>query len=199
MTRRVHDSINGERPEPPNAMRAFGDYLALGASRSLTKLWAQYRARSATDAPPTRRLDTLKTWSAAFKWQERISALEAEAQHARRQEYLRQAEQQAASNARLLQHVGAGALAVCALMLRRMVDQETGQLLGEVAARDLPRLALAGSELVQLATSHATMIINSSEASHLETVLRLADEDTRRAILLGMRAVHEWEERHRRG
>lgn len=62
--------------ESDNAFRAFADYVAMGAGRSLTALLELYARRSQSDSEarpiPTRRIATLKGWSARFQWQARI-------------------------------------------------------------------------------------------------------------------------------
>lgn len=64
--------------ESNKAKQAFEDYFQFGPGRSLEKLLGQYRARSAPGARPTLRLQTLKAWSSAFNWQQRIADREAE-------------------------------------------------------------------------------------------------------------------------
>ncbi len=62
--------------ESPDAALAFQDYVGLGPSRSLTMLHEAYlkRAQTASDSGvPTRRIATLKLWSARFNWQERLA------------------------------------------------------------------------------------------------------------------------------
>jgi hypothetical protein len=62
--------------ETPRATTAFGDYLAMPAGeRSLERLVRRYQ--TATEAPPTKRLETLKGWSVAHGWQARIAGLAA--------------------------------------------------------------------------------------------------------------------------
>jgi hypothetical protein len=55
--------------ESPKALRAYEDYLGLGADRSLTVLLARYQT---AEDPPTRSLGMLKKWSANFDWPSRI-------------------------------------------------------------------------------------------------------------------------------
>lgn len=59
--------------ETPRARAAFTDYVSLGDGRSLERLLERYQSVSGTW--PTRRLNTLKQWSAAHNWQVRIAAL----------------------------------------------------------------------------------------------------------------------------
>ena len=59
--------------ETPRAKQAFNDYVALGADRSLEKLLAVYE--TATKAPPTRRIESLKAWSRTFGWQARLAEI----------------------------------------------------------------------------------------------------------------------------
>ena len=101
MTRRVHN-VTQPPKESAKAWAAWLDYRAMPpGERSLANLIARYRSRSAAEEPPpTRRVDTLKTWSAVHNWQARLALWEAELERARRQETLRQTEAQAAENAR---------------------------------------------------------------------------------------------------
>lgn len=62
--------------EKPEAARAFEDYYAMGEGRSLSALAARYR--SVTEPCPTKRLPTLKEWSARFGWQQRVKDRDAE-------------------------------------------------------------------------------------------------------------------------
>lgn len=55
--------------ETKRALLACNDYLRMGPGRSLAKLLNHYQAGSET--PPSKRLNTLKGWSAAFDWQAR--------------------------------------------------------------------------------------------------------------------------------
>lgn len=58
--------------ESNKAILACNDYLRMGIGRSLAKLAERYQ--SATEAIPTRRIMTLKTWSVDFDWQQRAEA-----------------------------------------------------------------------------------------------------------------------------
>ena len=58
------------KTESADAAQAFADYVALGKGRTLESLQKRYKAD--TRPVPTRRLSTLKVWSSAFKWQDRI-------------------------------------------------------------------------------------------------------------------------------
>lgn len=62
--------------EPPRANAALTDYALLGDGRSLAQLAEQYRTRPTVGPakPPTRQLSQLKTWSAAYRWVERVAA-----------------------------------------------------------------------------------------------------------------------------
>jgi hypothetical protein len=68
---------------PTRVEHAFHDYLELGDGRSLEALAERYQ--SGTESVPTRRLTTLKVWSATYHWQRRLRALAdqqaAEAEH----------------------------------------------------------------------------------------------------------------------
>lgn len=57
--------------ESNQAIIACNDYLRMGIGRSLAKLIARYRV--ATEAIPTKRIATLKTWSVVYDWQERAA------------------------------------------------------------------------------------------------------------------------------
>ncbi|MCC6192274.1 MAG: hypothetical protein IT318_24850 [Anaerolineales bacterium] len=60
--------------ESNRARQAFEDYYALGPGRSLADLLDQYRVQSESKpSPPTRRLGSLKAWSATFGWQARVA------------------------------------------------------------------------------------------------------------------------------
>jgi len=59
--------------ETPKALKAWNDYLAMGAGRSLEKLLERYQ--SATESAPTHRLMTLKNWSRMFGWQRRLTEI----------------------------------------------------------------------------------------------------------------------------
>jgi hypothetical protein len=63
--------------ESSRARAAFTAYLALGPGRSLERLAATYQTCT-KPAPPTRHLTTLKQWSAAHRWQERVMQHERE-------------------------------------------------------------------------------------------------------------------------
>lgn len=60
--------------ESAKAAQAFNDYLALGADRSFEKLLNAYKLR--TENAPTLQLTTLKRWSVAFNWQDRLLAIQ---------------------------------------------------------------------------------------------------------------------------
>ena len=55
----------------PKAAEAFDDFVSLGPSRSLRKLIASYRQRSANESP-TVRFETLAEWSSRYQWQDRL-------------------------------------------------------------------------------------------------------------------------------
>jgi hypothetical protein len=57
---------------------ALSAYAALGPGRSLEKLIAAWTRTGGESAPPTRRLNTLKTWSTRYAWQERVTQYDAE-------------------------------------------------------------------------------------------------------------------------
>ena len=196
MTRRVHN-VTQPPKESAKAWAAWLDYRAMPpGERSLANLIARYRSRSAAEElPPPRRLDTLKTWSAVHNWQTRLTVWESELEQARRQEALRQAEAQAAENARVMQSVGAGALGVAALALNTYIKSSTGELLQTVPLRDLPGLMRAGAELIQLSVGAPTHII-AGDSTQVERCLREADPQTREVVLRGLRAALEWQQRH---
>jgi hypothetical protein len=65
--------------ETPAAAQAFEDMWALGDSRSISKLAAEYRRRSdGGEGVPTTRERTLEEWSSQHNWQDRIKARIAE-------------------------------------------------------------------------------------------------------------------------
>jgi hypothetical protein len=197
MTNRAHSNTQPPK-ESARARAAFVDYRSMPpGTRSLTNLIGRYRGRSAAEEPPpTRRLDTLKYWSQAFHWVARIAAYDAEMDFARKQEALRQAEQQARENSKLLQQVGQGSLALCALSLQDLVDQQTGELRHEVDIRDVCGLMRSGAELLQLAFGAPTQIVaNTTDATQIERCLRESDPQTREVVLRGLRAALEWQQR----
>jgi hypothetical protein len=196
MTRRVHSNTQPPK-ESAKAWAAWLDYRAMPpGERSLANLIARYRSRSAAEEPPpTRRLDTLKTWSAVHNWQARLALWEAELEHARRQEALRQAEAQIRENSQLMQQVGAASLGVAALALNTYINRSTGALLQTVPLRDLPGLMRAGAELIQLSVGGPTHII-ASDSTQVERCLREADPQTREVVLRGLRTALEWQQRH---
>jgi len=78
------ESLARRPDEPPKSHAAFLDYVRLGPGRSLRTLHAVYCDRSETGAgpekPPTKRLATLKDWSARFAWQARLKTYHQERQ-----------------------------------------------------------------------------------------------------------------------
>jgi hypothetical protein len=196
------------RRESARAAEAYRRYRDLGAGRSLSKLHEQFLKQAAesrqnagkTPMPPTTSKQMLEEWSACFGWVARAAVHDAEIDHARRAEQIRQTEQQARENARLQQQVGAGALGVCALALSRLIDSDTGELVEMVPVRDLPQLMRSGAELLGLATGSPTQIIASQQDStQLERCLRESDPETREAVLRGLRAALAWTERNTQG
>jgi hypothetical protein len=82
-----------EMRESSRSLQAFSDYVAMGPGRSLRGLLERYR----TDhKPATRRFSTLRDWSAAHRWQERVTTHErqiaAEAERRAQQERLAELE-----------------------------------------------------------------------------------------------------------
>ena len=73
--------------ETAKAIQACNDYLRMGPGRSLDKLCERYQI--ATEAPPTKRLQTLKGWSSAFGWVERAGLYDAEQEAAKTDEIAR--------------------------------------------------------------------------------------------------------------
>ena len=71
------EPLTGQRQkgESDNAIIACNDYLRMGPVRSLAKLLDRYE--TATEAPPTKRIKTLKDWSRNFGWQDRASTYDA--------------------------------------------------------------------------------------------------------------------------
>jgi hypothetical protein len=80
------------------------------------------------------------------------------------EEALRQAEQQARENSRLMQTVGAGALSLAAMTLNDMIDSTTGELKRPLEPRDMPALMRVGAELVQLSIGAPTHICSAPAA-----------------------------------
>ena len=70
--------------ESTRANQALHDYAALGPGRSHTRLVETYQ--TATEpSPPTTRLATIKGWSVAYAWQDRVAAYD-EAERRRERE-----------------------------------------------------------------------------------------------------------------
>lgn len=57
----------------PKAAQAFDDFVALGPTRSLRKLYERYRQQTVSK-PPSSRLETLFEWSTKYGWQDRIAS-----------------------------------------------------------------------------------------------------------------------------
>jgi hypothetical protein len=203
MTRHVHDTIN-PRPESARARAAWFAYRDTPpGQRSLERLCQRFKEQAAlhqTDPtippPPTTDINTLKLWSARWGWVARCAAHDAEMDSARKAEMRAQVEQHARDNARLLQQVGQGALALAALTLNDVIDSKTGALRRPLEPRDLPPLMKSGAELLALACGTPTHIVSAQDNASLEHCLRLAPEDTRRLVLQGLRAALEWQQRH---
>lgn len=67
--------------ETNKARQAFEDYFGMGAGRSLRALHEIYCVQKNTEGspiPPTARLPTLKKWSSAHGWQDRVARREKE-------------------------------------------------------------------------------------------------------------------------
>jgi hypothetical protein len=152
-----------------------------------------------TPMPPTTSRHMLEEWSACFGWVGRAALHDAELDHARREEQARQVQAQAAANVQLLQTVAQGSLSVAALALNTYVDARTGELRQPIPLRDLPQLMRAGAELIQLAVGSPTSIVSTQDSTQLERCLREADEQTRAALLNGLRAALTWHERTKQG
>jgi hypothetical protein len=118
MTRRVHTAVG--RRESARAAEAYRRYRDLGAGRSLSKLHEQFLKQAAksrqnagkTPMPPTTSKQMLEEWSACFGWVARAAVHDAEIDHARRAEQIRQTEQQVRETARLQQQVARRTLGV---------------------------------------------------------------------------------------
>lgn len=85
----VKDPLGRAYNERRDPNKALNDYYLMGSDRSLRKLWERYRA---ADDAPTRRITTLKKWSAFYCWQDRITA-QADIENAMRRQ--RRADRQA--------------------------------------------------------------------------------------------------------
>jgi hypothetical protein len=202
VTRRVHHIV-GERRETAKAAAAFAAYRDLGPSRSLSRLRKQAAEASQNGGnspmPPTVSFKMLAEWCTAFNWVAYCAVHDAEMDAIRRAEQARLVAEQARQNSQTMQAVGAGALGVVAVALGQFVDGRTGALKQDVPLRDIPHLMRAGAELVALATGSPTTIVGDGQTVALEKILRECEEETRTAILRGMRAALEWRERMERG
>lgn len=69
----MSELLAGERVkgETAKAIQACNDYLLLGRGRSMAKLLDRYQIGA--EVPPTKRLNTLKTWSTGYGWQSRAA------------------------------------------------------------------------------------------------------------------------------
>jgi hypothetical protein len=76
----IPERITGETVK---AYKAFVDYCEMGGGRSVPRLWAQYRHLDVTEPAPTKRLRTLKGWSASNGWQARAAEYERRSAEAR--------------------------------------------------------------------------------------------------------------------
>jgi hypothetical protein len=205
MTKPVRDRSQQPR-ESSKAWAAFVAYRDTPpGARSLEKLAAQFREQKrrhqsdpeGTPPPPTTNPAALRLWSSQFHWQARVAAYDAELDFARRAEQRAQVERQARENAQLMQQVGGGALALAAMTLNDMIDSATGELKRPLEARDLPRLMETGAHLLGLATGQPTSIVsNQADSTQLEHVLRHADEQTRLAVINGLKAALRWQQEH---
>ena len=61
--------------EPQRAARCFQDYRSMGSGRSLSGL-LDYYLSNPNSSPPVKTLQTLKRYSSAYSWQERIRQYE---------------------------------------------------------------------------------------------------------------------------
>lgn len=180
------------------ARRAYCDYRDMPAPRSLERLVQDYRTRSAPEAPPTKRLETLKAWSRAFNWQGRLAAEEARQDALKRQVADEEMKKKEIARIRRLENVGNAALAVGEALLRQFVIQEgphKGQLnpalAQRVSPRDLAPMVRVGLECVQLAAGAPTEIAQGIGRDEVEVLLAEADEATRFKIVEGLRALVE--------
>lgn len=69
------DPLAAVAGEPSKAVQALHDYAALGPGRSLPALIERYR-NGMQGASPTVRLTTVREWSAAYHWQDRVAAFD---------------------------------------------------------------------------------------------------------------------------
>jgi hypothetical protein len=84
------------------------------------------------------------------------------------------------------------------IVVQRQADP--GHVVEPIPLRDLPQLMRAAAELIQLAVGAPTSIMTTTgETTQLERCLRDSDEQTRAAVLKGLRAALAWQERHKRG
>jgi hypothetical protein len=203
----VTKPVRDRSQHPRESSKAWASWQAYRAmppgERGIDRLAAQFKEQKrrhqsdpeGTPPPPTTNPATLRLWSSQFHWQARLAVEAAELDAARRAEQRRAVEQQARENALLQQQVGAGALGICALALNDVVDPASGAIRHPVPVAALPQLMRAGAELLQLSTLSPTQIIGGDQTS-LETILRESDDQTRQAIVNGLRAALAWKERH---
>ena len=73
--------------EPTAANQALNDYATMGAGRSLTALIQRYTEPIPTTPPPTKQIATVKRWSVAWVWQERVEAFDELTRQKQRADY----------------------------------------------------------------------------------------------------------------
>lgn len=172
--------------EPATAYRALVDYAMLGSDRSLDALAAQYR--SDPDAhPPTRRRNTLATWSVAYDWQDRIAdydeqlaaaeLAQAEAQWAARREQIREESWQLAQRLKdraieLLSHP----------TVEEVTESKDGTTIiivkpSKWAQRDIPAIAETFNKLARLAVGLDTDQIRIIEGIDPGDLAQKSDEE----------------------
>lgn len=180
--------------EPAGAYRALVDYIALGQSRSFDALAEQYRSDHSTH-PPTRRRNTLATWSVAYDWQARIAAYDEhlaaaelaanEAQWAARREQIREESWQLAQQLRqraieLLNHPTTEQISQVAT---QEIDGRPVEVTTIVikpsrwAQRDIPAIAETYTKLARLAAGMDTEQIRVIEGLTPEDLATKSDEE----------------------
>lgn len=176
--------------EPAGAYRALVDYIALGQSRSFDALAEQYRSDHSTD-PPTRRRNTLATWSTRYDWQDRIADYDEqlaaaelaalEAQWAARREQIREESWQLAQQLRqraieLLSHPTVETTTT-------EIDTAEGKTVTIVikpskwAQRDIPAIAETYTKLARLAAGMDTDQIRIIEGLDPDDLATKSDEE----------------------
>jgi hypothetical protein len=154
--------------ESARARQAWADYLALGPARSLEALLNRYQT---VPSAPTRRITTLKQWSADFGWQARLQALADQAAAA--------AEERERAYRRSILEDGYALAHERVALLKRLAVQLEHELVegGRLWVTD--RKQIGGGEYAQVVEVER---FNSAEVSELRALLNdIAQEKGERA------------------